>query len=94
MKRAHMAPKPWNPEEGAPLGGLGSECPNRRLLRREPKFKFCACAERCAVCGFGPHYAVHMHAFGGKPGDAPYDHAFVPLQRTRGLAQPSERREG
>jgi hypothetical protein len=61
------------------LGGVGLTCPTTRLdsaWKTNAKIR-CACGS-CKVCGFTLHSAVHMHPDGGKPGDAPFDHVFVP----------------
>lgn len=68
------------PEKLRPAGyGLG-ECPHPDYRGRgRPSHFRCYCgAPKCAVCGFPKHCGAHMHAFGGKPGDPPYDHEYVP----------------
>ncbi len=77
----------------AGLGGVGP-CPKPCSQERRYKvgyrryeyrtFTHCKCG-RCAECGYQLHSAVHMHAHGGKPGDAPFGHQFVPSDtRTAG----------
>lgn len=67
-------------------GGVGL-CP--RPVKQERRYRdgnryvyreyvHCKCAGKCAVCGFSLHASVHMHSLDGKPGDAPFDHRFVP----------------
>lgn len=58
--------------------GLG-ECPT-------PIKRFgwvCGCFSSCEICGHAKHTAVHMHALGGKPGDPPFDHEFLPRRPER-----------
>ncbi|PXV54181.1 hypothetical protein SAMN04487785_11440 [Dyella jiangningensis] len=75
------SPKPWEIGEG----GVGADCPHKkfRTLKNRQKSWSCTCGT-CAICGFTLHSAVHMHAAGGKPGDAPYDHRFEPKERRNG----------
>lgn len=68
-----MSDKPW--EFGH--GGVAAECPNKIPNIGKGKGMRCGCG-KCAVCGFSLHSSVHMHVLGGKPGEMPYDHRFVP----------------
>lgn len=66
------------PEWELGLGGVGLKCPTK--MRRPGKNGgtwVCRCG-KCAKCGHSLHTALHMHAHGFKPGDAPFDHRFEP----------------
>ncbi len=58
--------------------GLGP-CPEPMFWGKTP---VCRCGP-CRVCGNPKHSAVHMHKAGDKPGDLPYDHEFVPMNRKK-----------
>ena len=71
------------------LGGVG-HCPKPKMQTRRYRkgrsyedrtYMHCKCG-KCAQCGFPLHSSVHMHALGGKAGDKPFDHRFVPQPPT------------
>jgi hypothetical protein len=66
--------KPWEIGEGA----VSLDCPTAKRWGYKGK-KVCRCGT-CAHCGHVLHSSVHMHAYGGKPGDKPFDHRFVPKE--------------
>ena len=46
----------------------------------------CKCLPKCAVCGWGPHVAVHLPAYrNGVQVREYYDHAYVPRRPRDGL---------
>ena len=49
-----------------------SECPTGAGNR-------CRC-DRCRVCGYRKHMAVHGPMYGEPPGSKPWDHEFVPVK--------------
>lgn len=79
-----MSKKPRPP--GAGLGPC--PFPSWSLGRRSTLV--CGCAQRCKVCGFPKHTAVHMHVMGESPGDPPYDHEFVPAKAIPSQDTPAE----
>lgn len=42
---------------------------------RSRKLASCYC-EKCTLCGFGKHMAIHGPVNGGAPGSKPYGHRF------------------
>lgn len=40
----------------------------------------CRCKPKCAVCGKGPHSAIHGPVYGQPPGSKPWGHEYVPKE--------------
>jgi hypothetical protein len=53
--------------------GLG-RCPYPSEWGGRPR---CGCNDPCAACGYPKHSGVHMHCYGEKEGDPPFDHEYV-----------------
>jgi hypothetical protein len=41
----------------------------------------CRCLPKCAVCGHGPHMAIHGPSAGEQPGSKPWGHEYQPEPR-------------
>lgn len=50
-------------------------CKTRRTYGRGQSL--CRCSPKCAVCGYGPHVALHGPALGQLPGSKPWDHEYT-----------------
>lgn len=62
----------WLPEGG---GGLDMfDCPTKK--GRRAKYPSCLCKPKCAICGFGPHMAIHSHGLGQPVGSEPVGHEY------------------
>ena len=55
-------------------------CNTRRNLGRGRR-SICQC-NKCQVCGFGPHTAIHGPALGAEPGSKPFGHEYTARART------------
>lgn len=64
------------------IGGTSIDtesCPSKRT--KTGRIYPCRCFPKCAICGYGPHMAIHGPLYGEAPGEGrPWGHEYQPIR--------------